>query len=268
MLDDAGDVGQAGVRQIGVFVAGKHRLAALPDRLVAMHARAVIAIDRLRHERCGLAVDLRDLLDAVLVDDQPIGHHRERREFQAEFVLRGSHFVMVLLDDAAHARHGSKHFRAHVLRRILRRHREVAFFGADAMAEIAAFVVGVRIGRQFDRVELKAGVVRVYLVFHVVEHEELGFGSEEDRVADAHRLDHGLGLLGDAARIAVIGLAGGRLENVANQRHRGFSKKWIDAGSRRIRHQAHVGFVDRLPAGDRGAVEHHGLRQRCPLRSC
>ena len=68
VLDDAGDVGQAGLRQVGIFVAGEHRLAVLPDRLVAVHARAVVAVDRLRHEGRGLAVDLGDLLDAVFVD--------------------------------------------------------------------------------------------------------------------------------------------------------------------------------------------------------
>jgi hypothetical protein len=34
---------------------------------VAVHARAVVAIDRLRHEGGGLAVDVRDLVDAVFV---------------------------------------------------------------------------------------------------------------------------------------------------------------------------------------------------------
>ena len=64
------------------------------------------------------------------------------------------------------------------------------------------------------------------------------------------------GLLGDAARIAVVGLAGGRLEHVADQDERRLGEERIDAGDRRIRHQVHVGLVDRLPAGDRGAVEH------------
>src|SRR5213078_2417089 len=65
VLDDAGNVGQAGLREVGVFVAGEYRLAFPPDRLVAVHARAVVAIDRLRHEGSGLAVDVRDLVDAV-----------------------------------------------------------------------------------------------------------------------------------------------------------------------------------------------------------
>ena len=171
-------------------------------------------------------------------------------------MLGGSHLVMVLLHHAAHLGHGAEHLRAHVLHRILRRHREIALLGADMVAEIAAFVVGVGVGREFRRVELEAGIVGIGLVLDVVEHEELGLGAEEDRVADPHRLDHGLGLLGDAARIAVVGLAGGRLEHVADQHHGGLGEERIDGGGCRIGHQAHVGLVDGFPAGDRGAVEH------------
>ncbi len=159
VLDDAGDVGEAGLGQIGVFVAGEYRLAVLPDRLVAVHAGAVVAVDRLGHEGRGLAVDLRDLRDAVFVDLHAVGHHHQRRELQAELVLRGRHFVVMLLHLAAHARHGAEHFRAHVLRRVLRRHREIALLESDVVAEIAAFVIGVGVGRELDRVELEAGVV-------------------------------------------------------------------------------------------------------------
>ena len=165
----------------------------------------------------------------------------------------------MLLDLHAHARHGGEHFRAHVLHRILRRHREVALLGPDAVAEIAALIGGVGIGREFDGVELEAGIVRRRAVADVVEHEELGLGAEIDGVADAHGFDHALGFLGDAARIAIVRLAGGRLEHVADQDQRGFGEERIDAGRGRVRHQAHVGFVDRLPAGDRGAVEHHAF---------
>src|SRR5215472_7959261 len=110
MLEDAGDVLQAGVRKVGVFVAGEQRLVAFPDRLVAVHPRAVVAIDRLRHEGCGFAVDLRDLLDAVLVDLHLLGHAHHRRKFHAQFVLRRADLVMVLLHLYAHPRHRREHF--------------------------------------------------------------------------------------------------------------------------------------------------------------
>ena len=113
-----------------------------------------------------------------------------------------------------------------------------------------------RIDRQLDLVEAETGVVGLRRVAHVVEHEELGFRAEEDRIAHAHRLDLSFGLLGDAARVAVVGLAGGRLEHVAGQHQRGLGKERIDRRGDRVRHQAHVGLVDRLPAGDRRTVEH------------
>src|SRR5204863_9368689 len=43
--------------------------------------------------------------------------------------------------------------------------------------------------------------------------------------------------------------------------HGGFGKERIDGRGDRVRHQVHVGFVDRLPAGDRGAVEHQAFRE-------
>jgi hypothetical protein len=124
------------------------------------------------------------------------------------------------------------------------------------MAEIATLIVGVGVDGELDRVELEAGVVGRGRILDVIEHEELGFRAEIDGVADAGALGVSLGLLGDAAGVAVVGLAGGRLEHIADQRQRRFGEERINHGGGRVRHQVHVGFVDRLPSGDRGAVEH------------
>src|SRR6202042_1002776 len=72
VLDDAGDVGQAGLGEVGILVAGEYRLSVLPDRPGAVQARAVVAADRLGHEARGLAVDVGDLMDAVFVDLHPV----------------------------------------------------------------------------------------------------------------------------------------------------------------------------------------------------
>ena len=167
--------------------------------------------------------------------------------------------MVVLLDDRAHLRHRREHFAAHVLRRILRGNREVAALGADAVPEIAALVGRVRVGRQFDRVDLEAGVVGLGSKAHVVEDEEFGLRAEEGGVADPGRLEIGLGLLGDAARIAIVGLAAGRIENVAVDDHGRGGEEGVHARRSRVGHERHVGFVDRPPAGDRRAVEHQAL---------
>jgi hypothetical protein len=104
---------------------------------------------------------------------------------------------MVLFDLDAHLGHGAKHYRPHVLHRVLRRHREIAHLGADAVTEIAALIFRAGVDRQLPGVESKAGVVGVRRVADVVEHQALGLGAEKHGVADAHRLHHRLRLLGD-----------------------------------------------------------------------
>ena len=175
MLDHAADEIEAELREIGILVAGHLRLAVLPDREVAMHARAVVAEDRLRHEAGRLAIGMRHIVDHILVDLHLVGHGDERVVLHAELVLGGGHFVMVLFDGDAHLGHDGEHFGAHVLRRVLRIDREIAALGAHPVAEIAGLVFGVGVGRQFDRVDLEAGIVGRRREAHVVEDEELGF---------------------------------------------------------------------------------------------
>ena len=261
MLDDAADVPQAFLRQVGILVAGHDRLAVFPDRLVDVHARTVIAEDGLGHEGRGLAVALGDLMDAVLVDLHVVGHRGQRAELETKFVLRGSHFVMVLLDYGAHGLHRRKHFAAHVLSRVDRGDREIAALGANAVAEVAALIIHIRIARQFDGIELESRVVGLCGEAHVVKHEEFSLGTDEHSVADAGRLQVSLGLLGDAARIAIVGRARGRLQNVAADDHGGRREEGVHASGRGVRHEDHVGFVDRLPASDRRTVEHRAFRE-------
>jgi hypothetical protein len=53
-----------------------------------------------------------------------------------------------------------------------------------------------------------------------------------------------------------------RLKHVAKQDQRLLREERIDDRGRRIGQQRHVGFVDRLPTGDRRPVEHRaGLEQ-------
>ncbi len=64
-------------------------------------------------------------------------------------MLSRADLVVMLFDLAAHARHGAEHFRTHVLRRVQRRHREVALLEPDVVTEIAALVIGVGVDRKF-----------------------------------------------------------------------------------------------------------------------
>jgi hypothetical protein len=88
-----------------------------------VHSRAVVADDRLRHERRGLAIGLRDVPDRVLQDLQPVGALDQRLELRADLALAGvGDFVVMDFDVDPLGDHHLAHFRADVLERIDRRH--------------------------------------------------------------------------------------------------------------------------------------------------
>ena len=74
-------------------------------------------------------------------------------------------------------------------------------------------------------------------------------------------LEIGFGAGRGRARVAAVKLAGRRLDDVAEQdQHRRRAER-IDVGGVEVRLQDHVALVDRLPAGDRAAVEHEAVGQ-------
>ncbi len=259
MLDDAADVPQAFLREVGVLVAGEQRVAVFPDRLVHMHARAVVLVVRLRHEGGGLAVRVRDVVHDVFVELHVVGHLDQRVETHAQLVLRRGDLVVVLLRLEAHLGHQRQHFRAHVLERVDRRDGEVATLRARTVTHVAAFIGAAGVVGQFRIVELIASVVRVGIPLHIREHEELGFRTEIGGVADARRLQVHLGLLRHRTRVAVVRRVVVRVENVAHDGERRVLEERVDTRGRWIRHQKHVGLVDGLPARDRRAVEHRAV---------
>ena len=247
---DAADVIERRLRQIGVEIAGEGRPLAFPHRLVGVHAGAVIALDRLRHEGGRLAVLVRDIVDHVFVDLHVVGGAHQRRIEKAQFVLRRRDLVMVLFDLQPHVEHDRQHLGAQIALAVDRRHREVAALDRRPVAGIA---VGVLLGADvgaFLAVDLVHRAVHRAGVAHIVEHEELGLGPEIGGIADIGRNQVLLGLLGDRARIAAIGLPSQRLMRVAEHDDRGLRRKRVENGGRAIRNEQHVRLVDRFPAGD------------------
>ena len=167
-------------------------------------------LDRLGHEGRGLAIGLGDHVDDIFVDLHAVGGVDQRAEGQAELVLGGGDLVMVLVARQAHFEHGRDHLAADVHRAVDRRDREIAALGARPVAEVAALILAAGVGRQLDVVELEARGVVAVLEADVVEHEEFGLGADIDGVADAGRLEIGLGALGGRARVAGVELAGRR----------------------------------------------------------
>jgi hypothetical protein len=72
----------------------------------------------------------------------------------------------------------------------------------------------------------------------------------------------GLGLLGDVASVAAIGLTGHRVPDVADQDQRRCGGERVEKGRSRIRDDQHVAFLDLLETTDRRAVESDAFVER------
>ena len=157
------------------------------------------------------------------------------------------------------------HLGAQVVQRVERRDREVAALHARTVAGVAAVVFAAGVPVRFFRIDVEEGVAHVVGEAHRVEDEEFRLRAEERLVGDAAGLEEGLGALGDAARIARVGLHGGRVEDVAGQDQGRVGGERIEERGAGVGQQHHVGLVDALPAGDRGAVEHLAVLEQARL---
>ena len=198
-------------------------------------------------------------MDDVLVLLQLIRLMGQRAEDKAQLMLAGRDLMVVLVDVHADIAHGRKHLGPHVLRRVDRRHREIAAFDARTMAHVAHLELGVSVPGSVGRIDLVAHLVDRVREPNVVEDEELGFRPPEGLIADAGGFQIGLRLDGGAARVALIQLARVRFCHVAMQAERFLREERVHVSGRKVRNQFHVGLVDGLPPGDGGAVEHEAL---------
>ena len=153
------------------------------------------------------------------------------------------------------------HFRAHVLERINRWHREIAALDGRAMTRVTVLVFLAGVPGRFFGFDLEETTRHVVAPAHAVEHEEFGFRAEIGGVAQARCLHVRFCALGQRPRIALIRLAVTGLDHIAAQDKRRLFEERVDVGGIRIRHQLHVRGFDALPASDRRAVERVARRE-------
>jgi hypothetical protein len=194
-----------------------------------VHARAVHAEDRLRHEGRVQTVIHRDLLHDETEGRDAVGGRHGVGVLEVDLVLSGGDLVVGGLDFEAHLLQGENDVAARLFPAVDRR-----------QVEVGPFVVGVH-----DRI---AGGVPT-------EEEEFGLWSGDHRVAERRGLVHLLlqrhaRAAGERAPIRVVHIADQTPDLLA-----ALVRPGIDRERREVGDQVHVGFLDPREAFDRGAVE-------------
>ena len=256
MFDDAADVIQRDFGQACIAVAAEQILAAFPQRLMHVHARAVVADNGLRHEGRGLAVGMGNVVHGVLEDLVPVSAFHQAGEHGADFALpRRCHFMMMHFNRHALLFESQAHRRTDILQRIHRRNGEVAALDRRTMAHVAAIHVITGGPRRFRSLHAGRRAGHVDVPGHRIKNEKLGFRTEIGGVADAGRFQVRLAAFGDRARIAVVTLAIVGFNHVAGHDQGRFVGERVHARTVRIRHQQHVGGLNALPAGNGRTVK-------------
>ena len=116
-------------------------------------------------------------------------------------------------------------------------------------------LVFARVPDRFLRINAVEGPVALAVELHVVEDEELGFRPHVGRVSHTRADQVLLGPLGNAPRIARVGLLSAGFSDGAGQAQGRHGAERINKRRYRVGHGQHVRSLDALPAPDAGAVE-------------
>ena len=266
MLEQATDVVThrvAGLR-VAVLIV-EDGLAILPERLVRVHAGAVVTKERLGHERRRLAVLMGYRLDDVLVDLDGVtyGHHGAVVESDLGLSRRG-HLVMVLVDVQAGVHHRKDDMGAQVLLGVRRREREVAALQPRAMREVRSVVLiegAARVPDALFGIDEEVALVLLVVVAGAIEDEELRLRAPVAFIRNAGALQVLLRLAGDVARVPGVGLSRHGVPDVTDDRQGRHLQHRVNECPGGVRHNEHVGFVNGLESANAGAVKAGAVRK-------
>ena len=255
VLEQAADGVDAQVAQARVTLAGQERLIVFPEREVGVHARAVVAEERLGHERGGLAVAPGHVANDVLGEHDLVGALDQRLRDEVDLALAaGGDLVKVGRRGDAAFGHALGHLGAEVDQAVGRRTGKIAQARARLVAEVGRLVPAA-VPDPFDRIDVVERLVPALLEPDVVEDEELELRRQQALIGQPGVPHVADGLAGDVARVAGVVLMRDRILDVADHRQGRLRRERIDQRRLRLRDDQQIGLVDRAPADDARAVE-------------
>jgi hypothetical protein len=262
VLEQAADGVHAQVAQAGVAVAGQQGRLALPEREVRVQARAVVAVERLGHERGGLVGQAGDVADDVAGEHRRVSRLDQGPAVEVDLALAaGGDLVVMRNRTQAAVVHPLDHLGPEVGQAVGRRRGEVTEARAGFISEVGTLDPAPVPGA-FDGVDVVIRLVAALVEPDVVEDEELQLGGNSALVGDAGRAHVRDGLACDIPRVAGVILLSDRVLDVADHRQRRPLRERVDQGRLGLGDDEQVGLVDRPPADDARSVEPDSLLER------
>ena len=269
MSQDAADVPPRVIGELAVAaLVEEQRLAVLPQRVVTVHARTVVAEDRLGHESGRLAPAPGLILHDVLEFHHVIAGGQEGGETVVDLLLTsGADLVVGAFDLQPRLQTGAHHGVTDVGHLVGGGDREVAALELRLVALIAALLAAAGVPRRLVRVDGVTGGGRGGLVLHGVEEVEFRLSPDVTGVGDTGGSQVVLSLGGDRSGVAGEPLVRERVHDREVDDQGLLLAERVEEGCGDVGDELHVGFVDRCEPADRGAVEHQTVGQGVLLES-
>ena len=167
--------------------------------------------------------------------------------------------MVVLLDGDSQLSHQQEHFRTNVLGGVVWSNWEVALFFLNFVSQVAAFLNTTGVPASFDGVDAVERTTFGRVVADVVEQEEFRFRSEKGSISEACAVEMIESTLSKCARATLIGLAGTRFLDRADQAEGFVTVKGIHPRGARVRNHGHVRGLNPLPSTNGRAVKRQSL---------
>ena len=228
-----------------------------------MHARAVVAEERLGHERRRLAVAAGDVADDVPGQHHLVGALDQRLRHQVDLALAaGGDLVVVRPRWRSRTRPSAGPSRCGGRPGCRWEGRGSSPGPSRACSPRFGPLDPAPVPGPLDRVDVVERLVPALVEPDVVEDEELQLGGEQAGVGQAGAPHVADGLAGDVPGVAGVVLLGDRVLDVADHRQGRLRRERVDQRRLGLGDDQQVGLVDRPPADDARAVEADPLLER------
>ena len=197
--------------QLGIAVIiREHRLAVFEQQHMHVHTAACLAVNRLGHQRCGLAVLQCGVADDILDHHAGIGHGGHLAQHGLDLELTGgAHLRMMVLHRNTRLLHEHHHFAAALIGGVEGLGNVVVLLLGDDIA----LALGITVPVGLLVIQVHADGIGLNLPTHLVEEVELKFRQDQHGICHAGVTHILFCRQDDVPGILIQGTVGGMIDD-------------------------------------------------------